>query len=228
MELLLIGGVIVVSYLLGSLPSGLIIVKLSTGKDIRAIESGRTGGTNAARAAGLWAGLSTAILDCLKATAAVWLARAVLPEIPLAHVGAPLAAILGHNYSVFLLERNGQGNLRLRGGAGGAPTVGGALGLWAPSVLIIIPMAAAIFYFIGYASVTTMSVALLSIIIFAYRAWVGLSPWEYILYGILAELLLIWALLPNIRRLLKGTERLSGFRARYKKKDVNNRSTSRS
>lgn len=228
MELLLIGGVIVVSYLLGSLPSGLIIVKLSTGKDIRAIESGRTGGTNAARAAGLWAGLSTAILDCLKATAAVWLARAILPEIPLAHVGAPLAAILGHNYSVFLLERNGQGNLRLRGGAGGAPTVGGALGLWAPSVLIIIPMAAAIFYFIGYASVTTMSVALLSIIIFAYRAWVGLSPWEYILYGILAELLLIWALLPNIRRLLKGTERLSGFRARYKKKDVNNRSTSRS
>jgi acyl phosphate:glycerol-3-phosphate acyltransferase len=227
MELLLISGVIVLSYLIGSLPSGLIIVKLSTGKDIRAIESGRTGGTNAARAAGLWAGLSTAILDCLKATATVWLARVVLPEFPLGHVFAPLAAILGHNYSVFLLERNGQGKLRLRGGAGGAPTVGGALGLWAPSVLIIIPMAAAIFYFIGYASVTTMSVALLSIIIFAYRAWVGLSPWEYVLYGILAEILLIWALLPNIRRLLKGTERLSGFRARYKKKDMNNPSTFR-
>jgi glycerol-3-phosphate acyltransferase PlsY len=44
----------------------------------------------------------------------------------------------------------------------------------------------------------------------------GASPWEYVLYGALAEILLIWALRPNIRRLVSGTERLVGFRARKK------------
>ncbi|MBK8618584.1 MAG: glycerol-3-phosphate acyltransferase [Anaerolineales bacterium] len=45
------------------------IVKLKTGKDIREVESGRTGGTNAMRAAGFWAGFATAMLDILKARA---------------------------------------------------------------------------------------------------------------------------------------------------------------
>lgn len=48
-------GVLILAYLIGSIPFGLIIVKLSTGKDIRTVESGRTGGTNAMRAAGVWA-----------------------------------------------------------------------------------------------------------------------------------------------------------------------------
>ncbi len=50
--------VLLVSYLSGSIPFGLLIVKLRTGKDIRQVESGRTGGTNAMRAAGVWAGLN--------------------------------------------------------------------------------------------------------------------------------------------------------------------------
>ena len=58
--------VMLVSYLIGSIPFGWIIVKLATGRDLRGVESGRTGGTNAWRAAGILAGLLTAILDVIK------------------------------------------------------------------------------------------------------------------------------------------------------------------
>ena len=205
---------ILASYLIGSVPFGVLIVRLTSGKDIRQVESGRTGGTNAMRAAGFWAGLATAILDLLKATAAVYLARWLAPGNVWLEILCPVAAVTGHNYSLFLMERNQEGKLRFRGGAGGAPTVGGALGLWAPSVLIIIPLAALVLFGIGYASVTTMSAALIAILIFAYRAYIGASPWEFILYGVMTEALLIIALLPNIRRLIHGTERLVGWRAR--------------
>jgi glycerol-3-phosphate acyltransferase PlsY len=219
MQLLLSILVIVSGYLLGSIPSGLIIVRFSTGEDVRGVGSGRTGGTNAMRAAGVWAGIGTAVLDTLKSTAAVWLAQALVPENVWAHVLAPLGAILGHNYSIFLITRNEQGRLRIGGGAGGAPAVGGALGLWPPILLFIIPLGVLIFYFIGYASITTISVALIITLIFAYRAWIGASPWQYILYGVLAEILLLWALRPNIERLLSGNERLVGYRARKREKE---------
>ena len=205
---------VLASYIIGSTPTGPIIVRLKSGKDVRDVESGRTGGTNVARAAGFWAGLITAIIDMLKGSAAVWLARAFFPANPWVHVFSGLAAILGHNYSIFMIERGEDGRLRTHGGAGGATTVGAAMGLWAPSILIILPLSVLIFYFIGYASVTTMSVALIAMGIFAYRAWVGASPWVYVAYGLLAEVILIWALRPNIRRLIDGTERLSGYRAR--------------
>lgn len=202
------------AYLLGSVPFGMIIVRLTTGRDLRQVESGRTGGTNAMRAAGFWAGLATALLDVLKGAIAAWAARYLLPGTPWVHVLAPLAAILGHNYSIFLAERDSQGRLRLRGGAGGATATGGALGLWGPSILIIIPLGALILFGVGYASVATMSAALTATLIFVYRAWSGASPWQYIFYGLLAEVLLVWALLPNIQRLRRGTERRVGWRAR--------------
>jgi glycerol-3-phosphate acyltransferase PlsY len=214
---------ILASYLIGSVPFGVLIVRLTSGKDIRQVESGRTGGTNAMRAAGFWAGLATAILDLLKATAAVYLARWLAPGNVWMEILCPVAAVIGHNYSLFLMERNQEGKLRFRGGAGGAPTVGGALGLWAPSVLIIIPLAALVLFGIGYASVTTMSAALIAILIFAYRAYIGASPWEFILYGVMTEALLVIALLPNIRRLIHGSERLVGWRAkRLKNKTSSN------
>ncbi|OQX64248.1 MAG: hypothetical protein DRI32_00925 [Chloroflexi bacterium] len=201
-------------YLIGSIPIGLLIVKIQTGKDVRQVASGRTGGTNVMRAAGFWSGLATGILDILKAACTVWISRAFGFGIWM-QVLAPIAAILGHNYSIFLAERK-DGKIHLRGGAGGAASVGGAMGLWAPSILIIFPIGFLIFFAVGYASVTTMSVALIAIVIFAIRAWMGLSPWQYILYGVLAEILLIWALRPNIKRLLAGEERLHGWRTKKK------------
>jgi glycerol-3-phosphate acyltransferase PlsY len=53
----------------------------------------------------------------------------------------------------------------------------------------------------------------MTIIIFGVRAALGLGPWEYIIYGVLAEILLIWTLRPNIKRLLEGTERRHGLPA---------------
>ena len=206
--------VLILGYILGSIPFGFLIVRLQTGKDVTRVESGRTGGTNVMRAAGFWSGFTTGILDIIKAASAVWVARAIGVGVWV-EILAPIAAILGHNYSIFLAEKK-DGKIRLRGGAGGAASAGGALGLWAPSILIIFPVGIFVFFAIGYASVTTMSVALIATVIFIIRAMLGLSPWQYILYGLLAEVLLIWALRPNIRRLLAGEERLHGWRAKDK------------
>jgi glycerol-3-phosphate acyltransferase PlsY len=65
------------AYLIGSIPSGLLVVKIATGKDVREIESGRTGGTNAMRAAGPLAGLFTALLDVFKGAGAVWVGQSL-------------------------------------------------------------------------------------------------------------------------------------------------------
>ncbi|MBI5825871.1 MAG: glycerol-3-phosphate acyltransferase [Chloroflexi bacterium] len=201
-------GVIFLAYVFGSIPFGLLIVKLKTGKDIREVESGRTGGTNAMRAAGFWAGFGTAMLDILKGAGAVWVAKWITPA-EWVHVIAPLAAILGHNHSIFLPERDENGKLiRLRGGAGGAPSVGGAMGLWWQSILIILPLGMLTFFSIGVASITTMAVALFAIVIFAVRAAQGLLPWTYVWYGVGAEILLIWALRPNLKKLFEGNERI--------------------
>jgi len=201
-------GVLLASYVLGSIPFGLLIVKLSTGRDIRQVASGRTGGTNAMRAAGFWAGLLTAVLDILKGAASVWLAQLVLPTNHWLHVFAPLLTIVGHNYSIFLPEFDEHGRFkRLRGGAGGAPAAGGALGLWPMSLLIILPVGALIFFTLGYASITTISVAMIATIIFLVRALYGF-PWVDVLYGVLAGILLIWALRPNLKNLVQGQERV--------------------
>jgi len=211
MQLLIDSGLVLLGYLIGSIPFGLLVVKLKTGKDIRTVESGRTGGTNAFRAAGFGAGLLTALLDIFKGTVATWLALAVNPSGDWVHILAPVAAILGHNYSIYLPEFNAQGKfVRLRGGAGGAPALGGAIGLWAPSVLIVFPLGALVFFTVGYASVTTLSVALFAIIVFLVRVLNNApgAAWTDVLYGLIALLLLAWALRPNIQKLLNGTERV--------------------
>ena len=199
---------VVLGYILGSIPFGLLIVKLKTGKDIRKVESGRTGGTNAVRAAGFGAGLLTTILDILKGAAAVWMAQAISPEHHFVHVLAPLAAILGHNHSIFLAERDEKGTLRLRGGAGGAPAIGGAMGLWLPMFPIMVTAGAIVWFTVGMASVATMTVPLIVIIVFAIRAALGQQPAVDIWYGVIAEILLLWALRPNIQKLLAGNERV--------------------
>lgn len=202
-------GIILLAYILGSIPFGLLIVKLKTGKDIREVESGRTGGTNAMRAAGFWAGIATALLDILKGAVAVVIAQSLSANNDWVHVLAPLAAILGHNYSVFLPQRDQDGKfIGLSGGAGGAPSVGGAMGLWPGSILIILPLGMLTFFSLGIASVTTMAVALFAIIIFAVRASQGLLPWIDVWYGVGAEILLVWALRPNLKKLFEGNERI--------------------
>lgn len=204
-------GVVIIGYILGSIPFGLLIVKMKTGEDVRNVESGRTGGTNVVRAAGFGAGLLTAVLDVLKGAAAVWVAEAILPENHLVHILAPLAAILGHNYSLFLIRRDENGKLRFHGGAGGAPALGGALGLWPLVFPIVLAAGALIWFTLGIASLTTMAIGLVVTIAFAIYSWQGLLEPVNIWYGVIAELFLLWALRPNIKKLLAGKERVVKF-----------------
>lgn len=211
MQIIINTGILIASYVIGSIPVGLIVVKLITGKDIRNIESGRTGGTNVYRAAGFGAGLFTAILDILKAACTVWIAKAIYPEFLWIHVLAPISAVIGHNYSIFLPERDSTGQLQLRGGAGGAAALGGAIAIWPPAFIIMFPVGLLIWWGLGYASITTLSVGLLTMIIFSIRSAFGIAPWEYIFYGVFVELLLVWALRKNISNLIIGKERRHGL-----------------
>ncbi|MBI5828526.1 MAG: glycerol-3-phosphate acyltransferase, partial [Chloroflexi bacterium] len=108
----------------------------------------------------------------------------------------------------------GRTRLRFHGGAGGAPSVGGAIGLWVWSVAVILPLGAVVLFGIGYASVATMSVGLVATLVFAVRAAYFGAPWEYVLFGLLTFVLQVWALRPNITRLMNGTERMIGWRAK--------------
>jgi acyl phosphate:glycerol-3-phosphate acyltransferase len=222
MAVLQVLAVLVLSYLIGSIPTGWIVVKISTGRDIRTIESGRTGGTNAMRAAGFMAGVFTALGDVLKGVAAVLLVTWIIPaDSPLKvwlQVLCPIMAIIGHNYSILLLERRPDGKIALRGGAGGATCFGGAIGIFPLAGLIILPLAALMFFLVGYASVTTLSIAVAAMLVFSFLAFVQGYPWQFILYGFISLLILVWALRPNLVRLAKGTERAVGLRAWYAKR----------
>lgn len=211
MQILIGIAAVVMGYIIGSVPFGLLIVKAKTGKDIRQVESGRTGGTNVARAAGFGAGLLTAILDILKGAVSVWVAQLLGPANHLIYILAPIGAILGHNYSIFLISRDADGKLRLHGGAGGVPALGGAMGLWLPMFPIVFTAGALVWFTVGIASLTTMTIGLSVIIVFTIRAWLGLHESLDIWYGVMAELLLIWALRPNLKKLLAGNERVIKF-----------------
>ncbi len=213
-----IGLALLLSYLIGAFPSGWLVVKFASGKDVRTVESGRTGGTNAMRAAGFLAGLSTAALDVFKGFSTGWIVNWLTPGNPWLLVAAPLAAILGHNYSVFLIERGSHGELQLRGGAGGAPCLGGAIAVGGPVMLLIVPLAALVFVVVGYASVTTISIAVLAMLIsIVQAAFFGVS-WVHVVYGVVAIGLVMWSLRPNLKRLREGNERVVGLRAYFQKR----------
>ncbi len=72
---------------------------------------------------------------------------------------------------------------------------------------------------VGYASLATLSLPLIGSFILLLRFLNTDQPLEYIFSGLLSEILIVWALLPNIKRLLNGTERLVGFRAKKKKQE---------
>lgn len=197
-------------YLVGAIPFGYLVVKLLKGQDIRTVGSGRTGGTNAIRAAGPVAGLLTGAGDVAKGVIAVWGAGWLAPRLGLdstavAQVLAGIMAVIGHNYSVFL---------SWRGGAGTGPNVGVAAGFWFPALFILVPLVPILLVVTGYASVASLAIAALVPVLFAVRALLVKGPWEYAAYGVVAGTVVVWALRPNIARLMAGTERLVGPRAK--------------
>jgi glycerol-3-phosphate acyltransferase PlsY len=167
------------------------------------------------RVAGFWSGLATAFLDIGKATLVIYVARWLTGGLVWAEVLAGIFAVIGHNSSIFLLRKD-EGKWVFSGGAGGSAALGGAVGIWPPTILFIFPLEMLIYYGIGYASITTLSIPILAGIIFAIRASLGIASWGYVIFAIGAELLILWSLRPNLQRLARGEERLVGWRARRK------------
>jgi glycerol-3-phosphate acyltransferase PlsY len=193
--------VLVAAYLLGSIPVGMLLVRATTGKDIRKIGSGRTGGTNVLRAAGSRVALVVILLDIAKGLLPVLLARVVVGS-PAIEALAGLFAVAGHNYSIFI---------NFRGGAGTMTTIGGALGLWPWSVVAVTVAGILAIAVTRQASVGSITVALVIPIVFVLRASVVDAPWAYLIQGLGTAALTLWSLRPNIKRLLEGNERKLSF-----------------
>ncbi len=190
----------VLAYLIGSIPVGYLVIYALKKQDIRQQGSGRTGGTNALRAGGTWAGVATGAGDILKGFVAVMVARWVMNGSPLtiwADVLAGLMAVIGHNASIYL---------GFKGGAGTGPNIGAAVAFWPLSGLWLIPMLPLGINLTGYASLTSIIIAILIPIQFAVRTALHVSPWQYVLESVLTMIAILWALRPNIKRLLQGKE----------------------
>jgi acyl phosphate:glycerol-3-phosphate acyltransferase len=210
--------VLVSAYLIGSVPIGWLLVKLFKGIDVRKFGSGRVGGTNVMRAAGFLPGLLTAAGDAGKGILAGFIASIIMPESLWIKIIAVVLAVVGQIFSIFLIEKRVDGKLTLKGGAGGSTTLGGAIALVPYSWMIILPLIVLVYIGIGYASITTISIAFFSLILFGYQAAAGLGPWEFVFYGASTLVIVLYALRPNLKRLQEGTERAVGLRAYFKKK----------
>ena len=189
-----------VGYLIGSIPFGWLIVKLTKGVDLRTIGSGRTGGTNAFRAAGFVPGLLTALLDVGKGAATVLIVRQMFGEHTLgwAEAMAGLAVVLGHNYSVFL---------GFKGGAGGATAIGTGAAFWLVGTIPALIAGLFMLFIIGYASLATIFAAYGVAVALTAAAMYGNLPGSYAAFGWGIVVLVMLALRPNIERLMNGTER---------------------
>jgi glycerol-3-phosphate acyltransferase PlsY len=211
--------VLLTAYLIGSVPVGYLIVRVFKGIDVRSIGSGRVGTTNTVRAAGPIAGILTALLDAGKGILVAFIAHLAIPESVWVKVLAVILAVVGQIFSVFLIEKTKLGRLKFHGGAGGATTLGGAIALWPVSLIVIVPLVLIVYFGIGYASLTTISIAFFSLVVFGYNAAMGMGPWEYLTYGIVTLAIVIYSLRPNLERLKNGTERVVGLRALLSKKN---------
>jgi glycerol-3-phosphate acyltransferase PlsY len=187
---------IIVSYLLGSIPVGYLIVNAKTGGDIRKTGSGGTGATNVSRRAGKGAGILTLVLDALKGSAAVIIATIMLRDNSHAlwWIGiAGSVAILGHIFPVWL---------GFRGGKGVATGVGVFLVLTPVAVLLSGLLFLIVVVFTRYVSLGSM-IGALSV---PALAWLLNYGTPLVFTTLLAAALIIYAHRQNIQRLLTGTE----------------------
>ena len=213
----------VAAYLVGAIPFGWIIVKVLKNKDIRYIGSGRMGMSNVMRVAGTFWAIVTAVLDVLKGYAAVKMAPLFVPEPEpwLTSIGGILA-VLGHIYSIFLIEKRRDGKYYFRGGAGGLTSAGAAVALWR-GFWFAMPLPCLLIYLVtGYASVTVACFNIFGFIGFLIGAIMGKCSWWYLLFAVGAELLVLISLQPNFKRLRRGDERKSKLRIRWRIEDREN------
>jgi len=201
--------VVVLGYLIGSIPFGVLVGKLLTGRDIRKYGSGKMGATNVMRTAGRKAAAVVALLDVLKGVLAVLFAMLIIKNdfliigdvaigVLVGEILAALAAMAGHNWPVFT---------KFRGGRGVATYFGG---------LVAICPAAAIFggevLIIGAGLTRFASLGSIAGVVGAYTVLVPLTivngfPFAILLYTLVGGLFIIIMHRDNIVRLFKGKER---------------------
>jgi len=196
--------VVAVAYLIGGIPWGVVVAKVTGGPDPRTIGSGRTGGANVMRALGPRAAAASGLLDVLKGIVAVLIAIVVGAGLPV-QILAALAAILGHSRSVFI---------GFSGGRGIAPGFGGLIVLHPIAALVVMPVFAVVLLVGRYSSVASLSAtALGALTVVATVVAFGVEP----LLGVYAVAAagMIWLFhIDNIQRLLAGSERRIEFRRR--------------
>lgn len=180
---------IAAAYLLGSIPFGLLLTRVTGAGDLRAIGSGNIGATNVLRTGRKGLAAATLLLDLLKGAAAVWLARAFLPG---SEALVALAAVVGHCFPVWL---------RFRGGKGVATTMGVALGLAWPIGLVY-----ALVWLGLLATVRISSVGGMIAAISAPIAALVIGRADYALVLAIIAALVVVLHRANIARLLAGTE----------------------
>ena len=192
---------LVISYLLGSIPVGYLIVSATTGSDVRQTGSGGTGATNVSRRAGTGAGVVTLILDALKGAAAVLIASIFFTGVDSAWwIGAAgLIAILGHIFPIWL---------GFRGGKGVATGVGVFAVLTPFAVFCSAVAFVGIFTATRYVSLASITAALMMpVFVLIYGLFEpGLDMIPNLVIALLGAILIVLAHSANIARLLSGTE----------------------
>jgi len=175
-----VGLTILLAYLIGSIPNGLIVGKYMCGVDIRQFGSKNIGATNAYRVLGPWPAFWVFLTDALKGVAGVMM-------------GQWLDAMAGHNWSIFLKFKGGRG-------------VATGLGV----IAVLVPKVTAIVFIVWALIVyTTRYVSLGSIVaavLVPLSMWFFNESIEILVFGIVAALFVILRHKPNIERLLKGEE----------------------
>ncbi|MBR2525495.1 glycerol-3-phosphate 1-O-acyltransferase PlsY [bacterium] len=190
------GLVFIISYLIGSIPTGYIIVKTKTGQDIRETGSGSTGATNVKRILGTKYFFIVMILDAIKGVLPVILAlkfATFKSEIGLSAVIAAIAVIIGHSKSLFL---------NFKGGKSVATGVGTLIALNWQVGLIVAAIWGVLTYFTNYVSVgSIVAVICAPILMIKFN-----QPVAYVLYCVAIAAYIIYLHRENIQRLINGNE----------------------
>ena len=194
------------SYLLGSIPFGYLLVRIFKGEDVRATGSGNIGATNVARKSPAL-GIATLVLDAAKGLAAVLVARVLFggPHQQLVMTTAAFFAVLGHLFPVWL---------KFRGGKGVATSLGAFILLTPKSILCLVVLFLIIAVAFRYVSLGSVAVAAA----FPLLAWAlheYADPRQLVLIALVSALV-IWRHRQNIGRLATGTESKLGSKLETK------------
>jgi glycerol-3-phosphate acyltransferase PlsY len=194
------GLVLIIAYLLGSIPFGYLVVKAGDGDDIRDQGSGNIGAANVARNAGLVAGVLTLVLDAAKGYAAVLIAErwATGSNSTRWMMASAIAAVVGHMYPVWL---------GFKGGKGVATSLGVFIPICREAVLVAIILWILVVAFWRYSSLgSVVAAAALPVLVHLFYAPRHAPP-GYVTQGtILISLLVLWKHRANIERLIAGDE----------------------